>query len=143
VARKSKDPESICQEVWQKIIDKRDSFDGKSFSGWSFTILRNFHTEQVRKAARRDERELNPEYDTASDFELFGLAKLEKQEMIDVIKSCIESVGEPFVTAFRLKLGGASTRAISEKVGTAEKTVSTRVHRAKKMIQQCVEAKLA
>jgi DNA-directed RNA polymerase specialized sigma24 family protein len=52
-ARKCKDPESSCQEVWRKVIVKRDSFDGKSFSGWVFTIARNQFTEQIRKAARR------------------------------------------------------------------------------------------
>lgn len=143
VVRKCKEPDQICQEVWSKIIAKRDSFDGESFSGWSFTIVRNLYTEQIRKTARRGEQEWNPELNVVSDEELFGLAKLEKREMMDVLKSCIEKVDEPFLTAFRMKMGGAATRTISREVGAAEKTVSTRVHRAKKMIQQCMEAKLA
>lgn len=141
--RKCKDPESTCQEVWRKVIDKRSSFDGKSFSGWVFTIARNQFTEQIRKAARRDERELDPEFDVSSDEELIGLAKLEEKEMIQTIKDCMENVGEPFITVFRMKLSGTSAKAIAEKLKATENTIYTRVHRAKNLIQDCVEAKLA
>ena len=63
--------------------------------------------------------------------------------MIQTIKDCMETVGEPFITVFRMKLSGTSTKAIAEKLKAAENTVYTRVHRAKNLIQDCVEAKLA
>jgi len=141
-SRKCRDPESTCQEVWKKVIDKRNSFDGKSFSGWVFAIARNLFTEQIRRAARRDERELGPETDVASDDEVFGLAKLEKQEMFQTIRDCMNSVGEPFANALQMKMAGTSTKVIADTLGAAENTVYTRIHRAKKMIRDCVEAKL-
>ena len=142
-ARKCADPESTCQDVWGKVIEKRNSFDGNSFSGWVFTIARNMLFEQFRKSQRRNESNLSPDYDVSSDEEIVGLARMEQQEMVDVIKICMESVGEPFITAFRMKIDGASAKAIAEQIGAAENTVYTRVHRAKKMIQECVEGKLA
>ena len=142
-ARKCVDPESVCQNVWQKVIEKRDSFDGKSFSGWVFTIARNMLYEQFRKSDRRKESNLSPDYDVASDDDIVGLARTEQQEMVQVIKNCMEAVGEPFITAFRMKIDGASAKAIADQIGAAENTVYTRVHRAKKMIQDCAEGKLS
>ena len=139
--RKCADPESTCQDVWAKVISKRDSFDGKSFSGWVFAIARNMLNEQYRKSNRRNEANLSSDYDVAGDDEIIGLARLEQKEMVQIIKECMDSVGEPFVTAFRMKIDGASAKAIAEKIGAAENTVYTRVHRAKKTIQECVEGK--
>ena len=65
-ARKCADPESTCQELWRKVIENRGSFDGNSFSGWFFKIARNMLYEQFRKAERRNESNLSPDYDPAS-----------------------------------------------------------------------------
>jgi len=142
-ARKCAQPEEICQDVWEKVIAKKQSFDGQSFSGWVFAIARNMLNEQYRKANRRNESNLSPEYDVANDKDIVGLVRLEQKEMVLVIKSCMDTVGEPFITAFRMKIDGSSAKAIGEKIGAPEKTVYTRVHRAKKMIQDCVEGKLS
>ena len=142
-ARKCLDPEGTCQDVWRKVIEKQDSFDGKSFSGWVFTITRNMLYEQFRKAERRNESNLSPDFDVAGDDELVGLARTEQQEMVQIIKQCMESVGEPFITAFRMKIDGASAKAIGQQIGAAENTIYTRVHRAKKMIQECVEGRMS
>ena len=140
-ARKCLDPEGTCQDVWRKVIEKQDSFDGKSFSGWVFTIARNMLYEQFRKSERRQESNLSPEYDVASDNDIVGLVRIEQQEMVQKIKECIETVGEPFITAFRMKIDGAKAKEIGERIGAAENTVYTRVHRAKQMIKDCVEGK--
>lgn len=142
-ARKCNDPEATCQDLWRKVIEKRASFDGKSFSGWVFMIARNMLYEQFRKSERRKESNLSPEYDVAGDDDIVGLVRMEQQEMIQIIKRCMDSVGEPFITAFQMKIDGASAKAIAEQIGAAENTVYTRVHRAKKMIQDCVEGKLS
>ena len=136
-ARKCKDSEATCQDVWTRVISKRDSFDGKSFSGWVFAIARNMFNEQYRRAKTRDESNLSPEYDVVDDEAIIGLARMERQEMIDITQKCMELVGEPFITAFRMKLDGDSAKAIVEKIGATENTVYTRIHRAKKMIQDC------
>ena len=141
--RKCSDPESTCQDLWAKVISKRDSFDGKSFSGWVFAIARNMLNEQYRKTARRNESNLSPDYDVAGDDDIVAQARMEQQEMVQIIEKCMESVGEPFITAFRMKIDGASAKAIAEKINAAENTVYTRVHRAKKMIQDCVEGKVS
>ena len=140
-ARKCLDPEGTCQDVWSKVIAKRDSFDGQSFSGWVFTIARNMLYEQFRKSERRQESNLSPEYDVASDNDIVGLVRIEQQEMVQKIKECMETVGEPFITAFRMKIDGAKAKEIGERIGAAENTVYTRVHRAKQMIKDCVEGK--
>jgi RNA polymerase sigma-70 factor (ECF subfamily) len=142
-ARKCVDPESTCQDVWRKVIEKRKSFDGQSFSGWVFTIARNMLFEQYRKSERRKESNLSPDYDVASDDDIVGLVRMEQQEMVQVIKQCMDSVGEPFITVFRMKIDGASAKSIADEIGAAENTVYTRVHRAKKMIQDCVEGKMS
>jgi len=144
ITRKCKDPETICQEAWSRIIEKRDSFDGRSFSGWAFTIVRNLYAEQVRKSVARDEKQLMPDADGGTDDHLFGLAKLEAKERIDVLKSCMEAVGEPFLTVFRMKtFQNCKAKQIAEAIGIAENTVHTRVSRAKQKIKDCVEAKLS
>lgn len=142
-ARKCADPEATCQDVWEKVISKKQSFDGKSFSGWVFTIARNMLNEQYRKATRRNESNLSPDFDVANDGDIVGLVRIEQQEMVQVIRDCMDSVGEPFVTAFRMKIDGATAKAIGETIGAAENTVYTRVHRAKRMIQDCAEGKLS
>ena len=94
--------------------------------------------EQFRKSERRNESNLNPEYDVAGDEGIVGLARMEQKEMVQVIKQCMESVGEPFVTAFRMTIDGASAKEIGKQIGAAEGTIYSRVSRAKKKIQDCV-----
>ena len=140
--RKCSDPDSTCQDLWTKVISKRDSFDGKSFSGWIFTIARNMLNEQHRKSARRGESNLSPDFDVASDDDIVALIRIEQREMVQIINNCMDAVGEPFITAFRMKIDGASAREIADRIDAAENTVYTRVHRAKKMVQDCVEGKI-
>ena len=97
--------------------------------------------EQFRKAERRNESNLSPEFDAEGDEGIVGLARLEQQEMVQIIKKCMESVGEAFIAAFRMKIDGATAKEIGEHFGIAENTASTRVHRAKKNIKDCVEGK--
>lgn len=137
------DPLGITQDVWGKVVEKQSSFDGKSFSGWVFMIARNMLYEQHRKAARRQESNLSPEFDVEGSDEIVALQRLEQQEMVQIIKACMESVGEPFITAFRLKLDGAKAKEIAKQLGVTENTISTRVHRAKTKIKDCVEGKVS
>lgn len=142
-SRKCKDPEMICQEGWSRIIAKKKSFDGKSFSGWSFRIIRNLFAEQVRKALSREMKQLSSEIHEAPQADVFGLAKLEAKERIDAVKACMEAVGEPFLTAFRMKtLDNLKAKEIAAVIGVAENTIHTRVSRAKQKIKDCVEKKL-
>ena len=140
-ARKCADPESTCQELWRKVIENRGSFDGNSFSGWVFKIARNMLYEQFRKAERRNESNLSPDYDAAGDEGIVGLARMEQQEMVQIIKKCMASVGEPFITAFRMTIDGATAKEIGKQLGVADGTIYSRVSRAKKMIQDCVGGK--
>ena len=139
--RKCADPEGICQDAWSKVIANRDSFDGRSFSGWVFKIAKNLFHDQLRKSKRRGEEILSPKYDVASD-DILGLVRMEQQEMVQIVKKCMETVGEPFITAFQLMIDGARAKAIAEKFGVAEKTIYSRVHRAKKMIRECVDGRM-
>ena len=142
-SRKCKDPETICQEGWSRIIAKKNSFDGKSFSGWSFRIIRNLFAEQVRKAVSRNTKQLTSETCVVQQSDAFGLAKLEAKERMAVVKACVEAVGEPFLTVFRMKtLDNMKAKEIAAVIGVAENTIHTRVSRAKQKIKDCVKTKL-
>lgn len=135
-------PEELVQDVWTKVISKRDSFDGRSFSGWIFTITNNMGYAQHRKSNRRNESNLDPEFELTNKNEgLLGIARLEQKEMVQMVKDCMESVGKPFVTAFRLKLDGLKASEIAAKEGIAEGTADSRAGRAKAKIRECVEGK--
>lgn len=97
--------------------------------------------EQFRKAERRNESNLSPDYDAAGDEGIVGLARMEQQEMVQIIKKCMASVGEPFITAFRMTIDGATAKEIGKQLGVADGTIYSRVSRAKKMIQDCVGGK--
>ncbi|HEX7378458.1 MAG TPA: RNA polymerase sigma factor [Pirellulales bacterium] len=52
------DAEDVCQEIWTKVWENRDGFDGGQLRGWLFKVARNHCCDFLRKAAGRLHRRM-------------------------------------------------------------------------------------
>ncbi len=136
------DAEDLLHTAWIKAQQNAGSFDGQNFRAWFFQIARNTlfdFTKSPRtksKAARIDDVsepgiEFDPSESTSRDDE------------IQALKDCIQSVGGVFVDAVvRTQLNDESPEQLAQEIGKARATIDSRVSRGKQQLRECLEKKL-
>jgi RNA polymerase sigma-70 factor (ECF subfamily) len=139
VLRNREDAEDVVQETFTKIYLHAKSFqvqEGASFKSWGYAILMNTAFTLYKKKKRKwaEGSELDPEwYEALPDLES---KQFEKQELSDYLISLFSRMPEHFVRVLKLQfIEGKSQEEIAEAEGLTVGAVKTRVHRAKKALE--------
>lgn len=140
VLRNREDAEDVVQETFTKIYVHAKSFqvqEGASFKSWGYAILMNTAFTLYKKKKRKwaEGSELDPEwYEALPDLES---RQFEKQELSEYLLSLFSRMPEHFVRVLKLQfVEGKSQEEIAEAEGLTVGAVKTRVHRAKKALEE-------
>jgi RNA polymerase sigma-70 factor (ECF subfamily) len=126
--------DDVAQGAWLRAWQSRESFDGENFQAWFFQIVRNVLISEYRK---KRPGQLPEEMDVVE------LLEEERRDELTALRDCLQSIDGDFVAVLRAQLDGCSTSEIAIQFKIAEKTVYTRVSRAKEQLRSCVEKKLS
>ncbi|MEZ6034993.1 MAG: RNA polymerase sigma factor [Planctomycetaceae bacterium] len=136
------DAEDLLHTAWIKAQQNAGSFDGQNFRAWFFQIARNTlfdFTKSPRtksKAARIDDV-------SEPGFECDPSESTSRDDEIQALKDCIQSVGGAFVEAVvRTQLNDESPEQLAQEIGKARATIDSRVSRGKQQLRECLEKKL-
>ena len=126
--------EDLAQEVWLKVFSKSDQFDGRKFSAWLYEIARNQFVDHRRRKqptllAEVPETIFNQPTDLAA-------------ERLEALKTCLEMLKGEMIDVLRARLAGEDVATIAVKYNIEEKTVYTRVSRAKADLSKCIGSKV-
>lgn len=126
--------DDVAQGAWLRAWQSRESFDGDNFQAWFFKIVHNVLVSEYR---RKSPGQLSQEMNVMEMMEEDHLDELV------ALRDCMKSIDGDFVTVLRAQLSGCPTGEIAAQFKIAEKTVYTRVSRAKEQLRICIEKKLS
>ncbi len=127
------DADDLCQEVWLKAWDRRETFDGTHFRAWIFKIANHRLTDEYRKKTSANLPE---------DFDPVAVIQAGHEEELAALQDCLQVVGGEFIEVIRAQLEGEDVAQIAARQGIKPATVYTRVDRGKKQLADCVKKKL-
>lgn len=133
------DVEDLAQIVWIKVWQRKQQWNptGGQFMSWLMQVAANSLKDQLRWKQRRPEQGLGEDADPPD-----RRATDERTEVV-AMRACLEELGGPFVEVLRLRVvEELSDIEISQRLGIAAGTVSSRASRGKSEVRQCVERKL-
>jgi len=142
VSRKSNDPigaADILHETMMAIWKSAGHFEGRSsVSTWVFGIAYRKTMDHFRKHKREDLMDEVPEQvDDSPD----QLQTLSDSETGDQISKCLDGLSPSHRAVINLAFfEDMAYPEISQVLDTAEGTVKTRVHYAKKLLRRCLES---
>ncbi len=143
VLRNREDAEDVVQETFTKMYVHAKSFqvqEGATFKSWGYAILMNTAFTLYKKKKRKWAvgSEIDPEwYEALPDLEA---RQFEKQELSDYLISLFARMPEHFVRVLKLQfIEGKSQEEIAEAEGLSVGAVKTRVHRAKKALEEAAK----
>jgi RNA polymerase sigma-70 factor (ECF subfamily) len=126
--------EDVAQEIWLRAWEKIPShFDGGHFRGWIFQIAKNLLVDRFRK---RQPASLNEDNDVVESHDPAQVYIC--QEEVTLLRQCINQLDEIRQQIVKLRLAGEDYRTISERLNIAYNTVQTRFHRAKQLLEDCI-----
>lgn len=141
--RSQENAEDLCQTAWSRVWENRESFDRRHFRGWLFEIARNAMIDAGRKTTRRGTISSIDVDGPEPAYEADPSERMSRNEELNALKDCIESVGGVFVEAVRRnKVDGESAEDIANDLGVDVGTIYSRIHKGKKKLLDCLEKKL-
>ncbi|MEZ6126959.1 MAG: RNA polymerase sigma factor [Planctomycetaceae bacterium] len=141
--RSTAEAEEVLQEVWMKVWEKREQFQDGSFRAWVFQIARTTTVDRVRKVQRRREVGEFEDEQGPADHRATSSEVDDQQEKLQALRDCLKSVGSDFVMVLqRTRLNGESIDSVARELGVKPDTIYTKVHRAKKLLEDCTRQKL-
>ena len=129
------DAEEITQEVFIKLARKLDTFNRKSsFKSWLYRVTINTAKDFGRKNASR--RSYESAYAREQSSEKSGASPLESVK-VNRIYDAIDTLPDKYKASLMLVVaGGLSHRETADILKCSEKTVSWRIHQARKKIKK-------
>ena len=122
--------EDLVQETFRKVMEKRETFDGKNLTAWIKTILRNTFLDTTRKIK---ERELTEEMDIEIEGE-------QESDLIEKdLERCLGELKALEREIISLKGRGHSYKEISEFAGKSENNLRVIMLRSRKQLATCLE----
>ena len=134
------DAEDACQEIIQKIHVGIPSYRGADFKAWISRIAANHCIDMLRKRQfmeiELEETRIGPQSNgVRNDNTLSPEQILISKETKDELKHIINALPVPYQEVIQLHyFSELSYREISQQLGIVERTVETRIYRARKMI---------
>jgi len=139
-AKRAVSAEDVASDVWLKVISKADQFTGGNFRAWVFSIARTTLIDAVRKGQRENTTSGDVDVDVAVSED--NSATIAREEELNALKDCIQSVGGPFIEAVvRTKLNDVSPEVLAEELKVSRATIDSRVSRGKKLLSECLDGK--
>jgi RNA polymerase sigma-70 factor (ECF subfamily) len=133
--------EDYTQEVFLRVIEKRDSFNpAMCFSSWLYTIARNYCLNQFRSKTPYFEMQVDV-LDRLGYENPSGRAdkKLLDKELGAIIRKAVSKLPENLRAVFVMReIEGLPHSEISEILNLSEANVRIQLHRAKKQLQQLI-----
>ena len=127
--------DDIAQETWIKIAKALARFHGDHFRAWTFTIARNEITNYFRKNKIAT---LLPDVETPGPCIEDGDA----DPFLDALGDCLQSLIPARAAIVRLAMEGYRHQDIAERLNIPVDTVSTRYHRGKNDLRECIQGKI-
>jgi RNA polymerase sigma-70 factor (ECF subfamily) len=140
--RNAADAEDAVQEAYLQAIRHFGGYRGENARAWLLTIVRRvcyaWSDRDRRLGAREDQSDRIEEIATESDDPESGLLRGELQE---VLTRAVHSLPDPFREVIVLReIQDLSYREISEVTGVPVGTVMSRLARARRRLQQVLQA---
>jgi RNA polymerase sigma-70 factor, ECF subfamily len=133
--------EDCTQEVFLRVIEKRDSFNpAMRFSTWLYTIARNHCLNQLRNRTAYFEMQTD-DLDRLGHESQSGSAdkKLIDEELGGIIRKSVAKLPENLRAVFVMReIEGLPHSEISEILNLGEANVRIQLHRAKKQLRQLI-----
>jgi len=144
ILRNREEAEDVLQETFLTVINKLDTFDGRSsFFTWVYRIATNaslmlLRKKKIRRANFRD-NDLDPEQIYLSnvvDWTQDPTARIENKEIKQRIDEALSTLKEKYKTVFVLRdIEGLSTRETAEILDISEENVKIRLLRARQALR--------
>ena len=130
--------EDVYQEISARLLGARDGYTGDGFKFWAARITVNYCIDLIRKPKIQAEEldDERVEFSVASPQsspEEKLIADQEKQQLLQIINQLPKDYREVIHDHYFSEI---SYREISAKLGLSERTVETRIYRARKMIKE-------
>ncbi len=144
ILRNREEAEDVLQETFLTVINKLDTFDGRSsFFTWVYRIATNaslmlLRKKKIRRANFRD-NDLDPEQmhlTNVVDWSQDPTARIENKEIKQRIDEALSTLKEKYKTVFVLRdIEGLSTRETAEILDISEENVKIRLLRARQALR--------
>ncbi len=135
------DVEDVHQTVWEHIWSHLPGgFHGGNFRAWLYQIARNAAIDHNRKLRPDTRDDLETQPDPRGNSPEAGLVD---QALKETLRRCLEKLEAGLTSLVRARLAGRSYGEISQELSLAPKRAHKLYHRAKKLLQTCVERELS
>jgi RNA polymerase sigma-70 factor (ECF subfamily) len=129
----------LCQDTWVRVHEKLASFDpGRSFSGWLFTIHRNFCLSYLRRPARRREEPMDGADGRPRDWPGGGPGPeelFERRELVRRVRAALPELSDRQREVFALvDLEQMDQREAARVLGMTHVTLRTTLHTARRRL---------
>lgn len=139
-------PEDVAQEALIKILDKLDTFEGRSkFTTWAMTIAVRIAISEMRRKHFKDVSmdqllDSSMQFEPAASPEAVGDSKDEKNKILGKLAELIESnLSHKQRDAMHALLNGMPVEVFAEKTGSNRNAVYKLVHDARVKLRQGFE----
>lgn len=152
IVKRDEDAEDVLQEAYLRAFANLDSFRGdSSLSTWLSRITINEALTRLRKGRRlkqggvaveiANDAQIIPFPGNAGEFDPERL--LAQRELLRLVERAIDDMAETFRSVFVARvIEGLSVEETAEVLDIQPTTVKTRLHRARKMIRERLEAEI-
>jgi RNA polymerase sigma-70 factor (ECF subfamily) len=143
LTRSSQDADDLVQESYLKAFRSFETFQGSDMNearAWLLTVVRNTCFTWLRKKGEQPLTEFNEQLHSAGDRMPDGESILLNRAALGSLKECVEALPVEFREAIVLReLEELSYKEISGIARVPVGTVMSRLARARKRLQQCME----
>lgn len=151
LVRSREEAEELVQEVYIKVLDSFDTFEGKSTEKtWLYSVAKHVAIDSIRKQTRKKRKAEGKEYEwSEKEFEVkdknplpeeIVIQKDEVQQVYKMLEKCSEDQRQVIVLRYVQSLSISETADILE---WTESKVKTTQHRAIKSLKKHLQAATA
>jgi RNA polymerase sigma factor (sigma-70 family) len=133
--------EDITSIVFEKALTRFQDYCSErgAISTWLFTIARNSVIDYYRRRSKRPTVPLDDALPLANGGDPVA-AEMERREMLDLLRLCLEILSHREQDIVSLKFGGEATnRQISHLVRLSESNIGTILYRAVRKLRDCFQ----
>lgn len=141
--------EDALQDAFISAYNKLYTFREGSFKAWLFRIIRNACLDELRRQKRRPQISLEPLNDQDEEIESptwltdpteSPEQRLIRTQMLEAIQTCLQELSEEFrEVVVMVDIQGMDYTEASSVIGTPLGTIKSRIARARKKMQSCLQ----
>lgn len=137
ILRNPEDAENMAQEAFLTAYSSLSDYRGDNFKSWLCRIAANKSIDCKRKDSRRGPVILITETDGAAESVEESFLRKEREAAIKTVLSELPEKYSSVIDAFYY--GGLTVKEIADKLKLPDRTVETRLYRAKKLLRERME----